>query len=343
VALGAGLAARGVESFLVCPPGPVAEAGRRAGLPVDEVPMRSDLDLVAAAALGRRLARVRPQVVHAHSSRALAVSLAATALRPGGPDRAGRVLTRRVARGFGRPAPLGLRSFKFRRWADRIVAISQAVRERLVADGIPETRIRVVPSGVGPVPAGPAERARARAALGLPDLAPAVGVVAHLVAEKAVEEVLAAFARVRERLGGALLVVVGDGPRGASLRARAGPGVRFVGHREGASRLACAFDVVAAASRLEGLSLALVEAQAAGVPVAAYAAGGIPEAVAHGETGLLVPVGDVAALARAILALLDPRTGRPMGEAAARRARASHGVEAMVAGNLAVYREVRGG
>jgi glycosyltransferase involved in cell wall biosynthesis len=94
---------------------------------------------------------------------------------------------------------------------------------------------------------------------------------------------------------------------------------------------------------MEGLGIILLQASAAGLPIVACDAGGIPEAVAHGETGLLVSPGDAAALAAAVSALLaDPEKARAMGAQGRQRVRDLFSVERMVEGNLAVYRAVLG-
>src|SRR5262249_3721845 len=97
-------------------------------------------------------------------------------------------------------------------------------------------------------------------------------------------------------------------------------GVLFAGARDDVPELLASFDVFAFPSRFEGLCLAVIEAQAAGVPVVATPVGGIRETVVDGETGVLVPVDDAAALAEAILRLLgDPQERRRLSEEARRR------------------------
>jgi len=92
----------------------------------------------------------------------------------------------------------------------------------------------------------------------------------------------------------------------------------------------------------EGLGIAVLEAQAAGVPVVGFCAGGLVEAVADGKTGLLVPPGDVSALTGAIRQLVEDDAQRAQFTAAGPAFIADHfGVDAMVEGNLAVYGELR--
>jgi glycosyltransferase involved in cell wall biosynthesis len=94
---------------------------------------------------------------------------------------------------------------------------------------------------------------------------------------------------------------------------------------------------------MEGLGIVLLQASAAGVPVVAARAGGIPEAIEDGLTGLLVPPGDSGALAEAVSELLsDPGRARAMGDAGQERVRNEFSVDRMVEEYLALYREVLG-
>ena len=189
--------------------------------------------------------------------------------------------------------------------ADRIVAVSDFLAERTVALGAP--RARVVRHHIG-TPLG-APR---------PDGAPAPGphalFVGRLIPAKGCAHALEAFARVRARLPGATLEVIGDGPERAALERRAASigGVRFRGvlgpvELEAAWRTAralCNPSRAGANGWREAFGLVFVEAQAAGVPAIGYASGGVVEAVADGEGGYTVPEGDVAALAERLHAVL---------------------------------------
>ena len=135
-------------------------------------------------------------------------------------------------------------------------------------------------------------------------------------------------------------VIVGDGElRGELERLAAGARVRFMGAREDVPELLASFDVFAFPSRFEGLCLAVIEAQAAGVPVVATPVGGIRETVVEGETGLLVPTGDPAALAAATRRLLEDRpAAEAMAAEAKRRVRERFSLERMVEATLRLYR-----
>jgi glycosyltransferase involved in cell wall biosynthesis len=94
---------------------------------------------------------------------------------------------------------------------------------------------------------------------------------------------------------------------------------------------------------MEGLGVSLLQAAASGVPLIASGAGGIPEIIEDGVNGYLVPPRDPEALASAVVRLLeDPEKARSMGESGRRIVREKFSVEAMVRGNLGVYRELLG-
>src|SRR5262249_5591200 len=154
------------------------------------------------------------------------------------------------------------------------------------------------------------DRAAARAALHW-DGAPVVLAVGSLTPVKNHAGLVEAFARVTAALPEARLVIAGDGPLRAALQAQAdalpGGRVALLGDRDDVPRLLAAADVFVLSSRSEGLSLSLVEAHGAGRACVATDVGGNGEVLVHGETGLLVPPGEPAALADALLALLrDP-------------------------------------
>jgi glycosyltransferase involved in cell wall biosynthesis len=168
-----------------------------------------------------------------------------------------------------------------------------------------------------------------------------VGNVARLAGQKGQRDLVAAAQRVLERHPDVRFVVAGDGELRDELERLAAPlGDRFelLGARADVPELLASFDVFAYPSRFEGLCLAVIEAQAAGVPVVATPVGGIRETVVDGETGWLVPVGDVEALARRIEWCLENREEAARVATRARGvARARYSLETMVERTLALY------
>jgi glycosyltransferase involved in cell wall biosynthesis len=169
----------------------------------------------------------------------------------------------------------------------------------------------------------------------LPPDGPRVGNVARLAPQKDHRTLIEAARLVPE----AEFVIVGDGELREELeRAAEGLRVRFLGARDDVPELLASFDVFAFPSRFEGLCLAVIEAQAAGVPVVATPVGGIRETVVDGETGLLVPPGDPAALAAGIRRLLEDRpAAKAMAAEAKRRVRERYSVERIVDETLRLY------
>lgn len=348
--LAAGLRDLGEESEVVAQPGsPLAERARALGLPVHEVPMRGEWDFGAAGALRRLFEERRPDLVHMHTSHAHTLGCLA-ARRPR--SRTGRPLlavSRRVDfsiyRNFLRTSWL-----KYRFLGDRYIAISRAVRDVLVRDGIPGERIEVVWSGVDADRMERAARKDLRGELGLPPGTPLVGDVAAFGWHKAQEVLVEAWPLLLSEVPGAHLVLVGDGECRPGVEALArrlgllGSSVHFLGFRDDVPEVMGSLDLFVMPSVLEGLCTSALDAQAAGVPVVASAVGGLVEAVADGETGLLVPPRDPPALAAAMARILrDPDLRERFSAAGRVHVRERFSVKAMVEGSRSVYgRMLRG-
>ena len=142
------------------------------------------------------------------------------------------------------------------------------------------------------------------------------------------------------------LVIAGDGENAAELRRLTSAlgiadRVHWLGWRSDAADLMAAFDLLLVPSLGEGFGLVLLEAMARRVPVIASRVGAIPEVIAHGESGILIEPRDVEALAQAMARLLDDRALRKyMGLLGAARLEERFSVERMVAGTIAVYRQI---
>ena len=332
------LARRGYENVLVTPPdarlaalAPAADA-RQVALRV-----RNDADLLAALRLRRIVAAQRPDLVHFHTARALAMSPWL------GRQARHAVVTRRMDYPL-RPGPWT--SLLYNRSVAAVVAISEDVRRRLLDAGVRAERITVVHSAVEP-PAGPlaSGRAAARARFGLGEDA-VIGVVAALEYRKGHDVLFRALARLHAAFPAMRCLVCGDGSRRAELeRLAAELGIhevaRFLGEQRQVADVLAAVDVFVMPSRHEGLGVAVLEAMAAGLPVVASAVGGIPETVESERTGVLVAPQDPAALAAAIASLLrEPDRARRLGAAGRARVLAEFSMERMADRYERVYAHV---
>jgi glycosyltransferase involved in cell wall biosynthesis len=208
------------------------------------------------------------------------------------------------------------------RFTDLSIAVSRGVRDYLVRQGgLNPAKVRVVANGVD-VAAIDAARPGpvVRRELGLPEGLPLIGLVGRLDHwGKGHKELFSAMAQIRERHPVHALIV-GGGRREAEVRQLAeslglGGEVHFLGQRRDVPDLLNAMDIFVLPSYSEGVSLALLEAMAAGLPVIATAVGGLPEVVEHDKTGLLIPPRDAEALAGALTRLLaDPAWARELGD-----------------------------
>ena len=163
---------------------------------------------------------------------------------------------------------------------------------------------------------------------------PLVGNVARLAPQKDHRTLVAAAALLPD----VDFAIAGEGELRSELERSAGESVRFLGARADIPDVLASLDVFAFPSLFEGLCLAVIEAQVAGVPVVATAVGGIKETVVEGETGLLVPARHPEALASAIRRLLEhPDEAARLAAEARRRVLERYSEERMVSGTLALY------
>lgn len=335
-----GLATRGHQVLVVAPPGArLLERASQAGLATAAVPMPSSLSLPAVWRLARLMGRERPDIVSSHSGRDTTLAgLAARLLR----RRPRIVRTRHLI------LPITSR-LTYDRLPDHVVTVSNAVRDELIAAGIAAAHLTAVPTGVD---FARFERAAAepvlRRELALPAETVLVGTIAILRKGKGHHHLLEAAAQVLAAGVPAHFAFAGDGPQLENLKRQAAQlgldgRVSFLGLRRDVPAVLASLDLFVLPTRREALGTSFIEAQAMGVPVIGSRVGGVPETMLEGETGLLVPAEDPAALAAAILELArDPARRRAMGERGAAFVRRRYSVDAMVEGMLAVYRRQLG-
>jgi glycosyltransferase involved in cell wall biosynthesis len=209
------------------------------------------------------------------------------------------------------------------RRAGAIVAVSPRDRTRMIElEGIPASKVVLIPNGIPDSP--PGDRARARRELGLASDDAVVGTVCGLRPQKELETALRALSRLAPHRPTLRFLIVGDGPergRLERLSEELGVSTIFLGQRpnDDVPDLIAAMDVLVLSSRFEGMPLAVLEWMAAGKPIVASRVGGIPSMVEHEQEALLVPPRDYAAFGEAIGRLLDDPAERERLGAAARR------------------------
>lgn len=354
--LALGLRARGFDSELACPgDSDLVHDALEAGVLVHPVPIVGPLrplkDLLAVISLVEVIRERRPALIHAHGSKAALIARVATMFSRhtttvvtvhnqvlyGGVSRPMRwiylVLERRLAR---RTA--------------RIVTVSDALRRELIdIYRLPSDLVTTVHNGLDLAPflAG-GDRRGARARYGVADDALLFGLAARFAPQKALDVLVEAAAGVLASEPRAVLMIAGDGPLLENVRTKArATSVRdrmlFPGFETDVPGLLAALDLYISSSVTEGLSLALIEAMAAGLPIVATRVGGTPEVVEDGVSGLLVPAGKAKPLADAIARLLaDPPLRKRMGDAGRERAVAEFSEGTMLDRMAALYEEVLG-
>lgn len=319
---------------------PEGELHRRASEGPDLVPLApmNEVDLAAAWKLSRIIRQFRPAVVHAHDPHAvamaaLALSFAAPAPRPA------VIASRRV--------DFHLQGNSFSQWkyrqVDGFIAASGAIRDILVHDGIPASRVELVHDGIDVEKIGNLPTVDMHVEYWLPHGVPVIANVGALVGHKGQRHLIDAMLFVVREVPDAHLVIFGEGDLRAPLEKQVKhlsleKRVLLPGFREDVLTLVKSADLFVMSSVTEGLGSAVLDAMAMGLAVVGTRAGGIPEAVVDGETGALVEPGEAAPLAAAIVRMLkDPALRRTCGEAGRIRVRERFGLDRLVEGTLAAY------
>jgi len=329
--------------------GDLGELAALLGVTEFEVPISSGFSLGRVAALRRAIAEFEPDVVHAHGSRSAmfarfadtrGASRVVYTVHGIHVDKAGSAARQRVLLAIERQ--LSPRTAAF-------VTVAQSDAEKGERLGILDAaRTRTIYNGIE-LPVPPAVPGRFRTEIGVAEHTPLVVSVGRFHEQKDQGTLLQAFSQVVERVPAAHLALVGAGPLEGRLREKATSlgimsKMTFSAPRAGLADAYTDADVFALSSLWEGLPYVVVEAMAYGTPVVSTGVDGIPEAVADGVTGLLVPSGDAAGLARAASTLLeDPGRARAMGESGRLRVEQRFGLERMVLEYRELYAEVAGG
>jgi glycosyltransferase involved in cell wall biosynthesis len=241
-----------------------------------------------------------------------------------------------------------LQAHSFSRWkyrqVDLFLAASNAIKAILVGDGIDASQIVVVHDGIDVGKIGRLPAVDIHAEYWLPRGAPVIVNVGALVDHKGQKYLIAAMPLVLTAIPDAFLIIFGEGELRVPLEKQIKQlglekQVRLAGFREDVLQLVKSADLFVMSSVTEGLGSTVLDAMAMSLPVVGTRAGGIPEAVVHNETGVLVHPADSSELATAIVKLLkDPKRRQEMGERGLKRVTEQFGVARFLDGTLKAYR-----
>jgi glycosyltransferase involved in cell wall biosynthesis len=336
-----GLRTLGHRSMLVAHAAGELRQRAQEGLELVPIAPKTEMDLSAAWRLSRLVKQLQPDVLHAHDPHgvamaALALSMSTQLAKPP------LIAARRVDFHLKDNA---LSRWKYRQ-VDCFICASDAIKRMLIADGVPAARAVTVYEGIdlGRVDAAPP--ADLHAELWLPHGSPIVGNVAALVPHKGQRHFIEAAALVVKKIPDARFVIAGEGELRPALERQIKEHhlekhVFLAGFRPDILSVHKAFDIFVMSSVTEGLGTSLLDAMACAKPVVATTAGGMPEVVADGRTGLLVAPRDHAAMADAIVRLLTDAAARAeMGAAGLARVQTQFSAERMVQDTLDVYKRV---
>lgn len=345
--LACGLMRRNINCGIVCQPNTVlAFKAKAAGLKVFEITMRGEADFKAALKIRKSIQKHNVKLIHTHTSHAQTLGFWAS-LRLN----VKRLASRRVAFSIYRHDFMKINALKYKYMTDHYVAISKNVKQALVKDGLDPEKIDVVYSGVDPLRFAnitPVQVADLRRELGLKPDARVILQAAHISKEKGQDVMLRAMPGVIGKFPQVKLVLAGGGDAGELRRLAEELGIAqniiFAGFREDLGAFYHLSDVFVMPSLSEGLGTAALDAVALQKPVVVSNAGGLPEVVAGGEFGRIVPAGDFSALAQALVYVLDNYAQSLLTAAKAYDYLREHfTLEQMAAGNLAVYKKLAPG
>ena len=315
------------------------EAASREGIESHLIPCNGQLDRTVTASIRELATRTKADIVHAHgykadiyvyfALRASAVPLVSTCHT--------WYDNNLLVTLYGMADRLVLRNYA------AVVAVSEEVKQRLLTAGVREDRIHLVRNGIDLRPfdnALPSLRNNLSA-----DQSLTVGLVGRLAIEKGVDIFLHAAARVLAASPSTKFVVVGEGPDRDKLESlidelKIRKSVSMLGRRNDMPSVFASLDIMASASRQEGLPIAILEGMASRLPIIATAVGAVPTVVFDGRTGVLVPPENPELLASAIVNLLrNPAEQKLLGAAGRKLIEDEFSAQRMTDDYLRVYEE----
>ena len=333
---------RGIFSHLVCQIGsPMAIRAARAGVEIFPLKMRGEIDLAAVLRIRKLIDRFKYSIVHSHTSHAHLLAYLAS-IGTG----VTRLVTRRVDFSIYRHSFLKLSGIKYRYMADYYIAISHKIKSVMVKDGIPDSQIFVVHSGIDPQRFISAKGDDLPVEFDIKENQKVVINVAHLAEHKGQTYLVQAIPRVLTKLPDTRFFIIGQGELMEGLKKTASElGIKgelvFTGFRDDVAGFYQIADLFVMSSIQEGLGTAVLDALALAKPVVATHSGGLPEIVQDGESGRLVAPADPEALAAGIVdMLIHPERAGSMAQEGKKRVLEDFTIDAMVTKNIDVYQHI---
>jgi glycosyltransferase involved in cell wall biosynthesis/tRNA A-37 threonylcarbamoyl transferase component Bud32 len=339
-----GLTKKGYISHLICQPkGSLYDHALQEGVKTFPLPMRGEVDLIAAFKIAQRIRQEKYDLVHSHTSHGHSLVIGASFFLRKPPI---RIVTRRLDFSIFRHNFLGMNIYKYTKGVDHIIAISQKVRDVLIKDGISPDKISIVHSGVDVDRFKGVKGDYILQEFSIPSGTPILGNVAYLVEHKGQKYLIQAMSEVVKKHPEIRLFILGKGRLELQLKAMAEAlnlerNIIFTGFRKDVGAFLNIFNLLVVSSVEEGLNSTILDALSLEVPVVATDAGGIPEVINNGETGILVPRADPEALASGILWMLsNPDQAKAMAKKGREKVIKQFSDKVMVEKNIQIYQKL---
>lgn len=285
----------------------LADYFRKKAYPFHSLPLRNELDFVSAWKIAKFCRKNDYKILHLHSAHALALGILAKffyrSLKLIGVRRVDFKIKKNI---FSR--------FKYKsKFVDVLVAISENIKQVLIADGVVSKKIKVIRSGIDVHKFAELKlKSSFRKELNLPENSLIIGTVAAIVGHKDYSNLLKAAEIVINSRENVVFIAAGSGDKEKEVFALAKQlklkkRFKFLGYRNDVGQLLKLMDIFVLASKLEGLGTSVLDAMSVGLPIVGTNAGGIPEMIENKVNGLVVPKQDPQALATALTKFIDDR------------------------------------
>lgn len=333
-----GLVSKGITSIFACNKNSaLSRKCRELNLPYFEQRMLGELDIIAGLELSKLAKRLRINIIHAHSAHALTIAVFTKFFNKNIKIIAARRVDFSVNKGF-------LSKWKYNnKYVDKIVCISEFIKNVLKEDGIDKNKLITIRSGVDLNKfsrLNPTELSKKDLGISINDFL--FGTVSALVGHKDIPNLLSAFKIVKEKTNNTKLCIVGDGKLKEELidlskKLNISDDVFFMGYQKDVGKYLSLFDVYVMSSKKEGLGTSIIDALALGKPIIATNAGGIPELINSGVNGLLVEKQNPTELADAMIKFYENENLRENYSHMAKISAENYSVEKTIEKNIELY------